>query len=50
MVSLIGELVGTADRAAAMSILPALERAAPEQYQSELPLRKRGPRAQSSLL
>jgi hypothetical protein len=31
-------------------ILSHLERAAPEQYQSELPLRKRGPPLQSSLL
>jgi len=31
-------------------ILSHLERAAPEQYQSELPLRKRGPPGQSSLL
>jgi hypothetical protein len=31
-------------------ILSHLERAAPEQYQSELALRKRGPPAQSSLL
>jgi hypothetical protein len=31
-------------------ILSRLERAAPEQHQSELPLRKRGPPLQSSLL
>ncbi len=31
-------------------ILSHLERAAPEQYQSELPLRKRGPPAQPNLL
>jgi hypothetical protein len=31
-------------------ILSHLERAAPEQYRSEPPLRKRGPPAQSSLL
>ena len=31
-------------------ILSHLERAAPEQYQSELPLRKRGPPLQPSLL
>ena len=31
-------------------ILSHLERAAPEQHQSELPLRKRGPPLQSSLL
>ena len=31
-------------------ILSHLERAAPEQYQSELPLRARGPPGQSSLL
>ncbi len=31
-------------------ILSHLERAAPEQNQSELPLRKRGPPVQSSLL
>ncbi|MGD0506073.1 MAG: hypothetical protein ABSD02_25465, partial [Steroidobacteraceae bacterium] len=36
-------------RASAAKILSHLERAAPEQHQSELPLRKRGPPLQSSL-
>jgi hypothetical protein len=33
-----------------VKILSHLERAAPEQYQGELPLRKRGPPLQRSLL